>query len=78
MANISVDIDIDDIIWGMSTREKQELVDELYDDGIKAKNDKRVVETDFDKSVEKLIGNSWRLSSEDEKTILEISSKIID
>lgn len=33
MANINVEIDIDDILWDLSKREKQKLTDELYDDG---------------------------------------------
>ena len=31
--SISIDVSIDDIIWGMSDYDKQELVDALYDDG---------------------------------------------
>lgn len=33
MASITVDIDIHDLLWDLSKRDKQELVDELYDDG---------------------------------------------
>ena len=33
MASINVDIDIHDLLWDLSKRDKQELVDELYDDG---------------------------------------------
>jgi hypothetical protein len=32
---------------------------------------------DFDNAVEKLIGNSWRLSREDEETIKRIANKIV-
>jgi hypothetical protein len=32
---------------------------------------------DFDEQVQKLIGNSWRLSKEDEETILKITNKLI-
>ena len=81
--SISIDVDIDDIIWGMSDYEKQDLVDELYDEGIVAKSDPRYGLdengnlNDFDAEVKKLIGNSWRLSKEDEETILKITNKII-
>ena len=81
--SISIDVDIDDIIWGMSDYEKQDLVDELYDEGIVAKSDPRYGLdengnlNDFDAEVKKLIGNSWRLSKEDEATILAITNKII-
>lgn len=33
MASITVDIDIHDLLWDLSKRDKQKLVDELYDDG---------------------------------------------
>ena len=34
-------------------------------------------EDDFDREAMKLIGNSWRLTKEDEETILKIAAKII-
>ena len=79
----SIDIDLDDILWGLSSYEKQELVDDLYDDGFVAKKDSRSELDedgnidDFDAAVRKLIGNKWRLTSEDEETILKITNKII-
>jgi hypothetical protein len=33
MAYINVDVDIDDVLDSLSDREKQNLVDELYDEG---------------------------------------------
>lgn len=78
----SIDIDIEDILYSLSSYEKQELADELYDDGFLPKqmggvhpND--IPTGDFDKEVSKLIGNAWRLSKEDEETILKITNKII-
>mgnify|MGYP000863616952 FL=1 len=77
MANI--DIDIDDILWGMSDREKQELVDDLYEDGYIAKKDDDAKSTDdvWNEEVHKLFNSKWRLSKEDEETILNITKKII-
>ena len=77
----SIDVDIEDVLWGMSDREKQELVDDLYDDGycpkqIGAHPDDEV-RSEWDDQVIKLIGNSWRLSKEDEETNLNITKKII-
>ena len=77
----SIDIDIDDILYGMMGYEKQELADELYDAGYCPKQigehpDDRE-QSDFDREVSKLIGNSWRLSKEDEETILKIANKIV-
>jgi hypothetical protein len=80
MSSISVDVDIEDILWGMSDWEKQQLVDDLFDDGYVAKKDHRSgesVDSDWDEAVAKLVGNKWRLSKEDEETILKITNKII-
>ena len=77
----SINIEIEDILWDLSDREKQEIVDELFDDGFVAKKDIRTNDDDgveeFDESVFKLLGNGWRLSKEDEQTILQIAKKII-
>lgn len=80
MANI--DIDIDDIIYGLDRFEKQSLVDELYDDGYVPKQLNGTLADDedtddWDEQVKKLRGNKWRLSKEDEETILKITNKII-
>jgi hypothetical protein len=78
----SIDIDIDDILYSLSSYEKQELADELYDDGFVPKQMGGVHPDDvpigeFDSEVTKLIGNSWRLSKEDEETILRITNKLV-
>lgn len=78
----SIDIDIDDILYSLSSYEKQELADELYDDGFVPKQMGGVhpddaSESDFDREVNKLIGNAWRLTAEDEAVILKIANKII-
>ena len=80
MANI--DIDIDDIIYGLDRFEKQSLVDELYEDGYVPKQLNGTLADDedaddWDEQVKKLKGNKWRLSKEDEETILKIANKII-
>jgi hypothetical protein len=80
MSSVSIDVDIEDVLWGMSDWEKQELVDDLYDDGYIAKKDPRngvSVDSYWDEAVTKLVGNKWRLSKEDEETILAITNKII-
>ena len=82
MAN--TEIDLHDIMYGSDRFEKQSVVDELYEDGYcpKAlegtlKDDELQYPTDFDLHVKKLFGNGWRLSKEDEETILKIANKII-
>ena len=76
----SIDIDLDDILWGLSSYEKQELADELYDDGYCPKQVKQVLDEDlneWDEQIIKLKGNKWKLSKEDEETILRITNKLI-
>lgn len=75
----SIDIDIDEIMYSLSSREKQELVDELYANGYIAKKDDSEKSTDdeWNEQVHKLFNNKWRLSKEDEETILNITKKII-
>jgi hypothetical protein len=75
----SIDIDIDDIISGMLSYEKQELADELYAAGYVAKKDtsERNTDDEWNEEVNKLFNNKWRLSKEDEETILRITNKII-
>lgn len=78
MSYISVDVDLDDVINCLSTREKQELVDDFFKEGIVAKADKRVEpESEFDKLAFKLIGNKHKISLNDEQTIINIANKII-
>lgn len=78
----SIDIDINDILWQMCSYEKQELADDLYDDGYVPKqlggvHPDDVPMDEFDKEVSKLIGNAWRLTKEDEETILKITNKLV-
>jgi hypothetical protein len=77
----SINIDIEDILWDLSDYEKQEIVDDLFDEGFVAKKDQRFdADADgdeWDEAVKKLVGNKWRLTSEDEETILKITKKII-
>jgi hypothetical protein len=75
----SIDVDVDDILYGMSRYEKQKLIDDLYEEGFVATRDSRlklVEDEDWNSKVGKLINNKWRLSKEDEEIILNILSKI--
>lgn len=76
----SINIEIEDILWDMSDREKQQLVDDLYEDGYIAKKDEaeKSFDNEWNESVNKLFNNKWRLSKEDEATILRITKKIIE
>ena len=75
---VEVDVDIDDIYYSMSKREKQELLDTLIDDGFKpSKNEYKPISNDFDEACYKMIGNCHALSMDDEKIILSVANKII-
>jgi hypothetical protein len=76
----SIEFDIDEIVYGLMSWEKQDLIDELYEAGytptqLEKKQSKS--DNDWDEAVEKLKGNKWRLSKEDEETILKITDKIL-
>lgn len=75
-----INIEIEDILWDMSDYEKQELVDDLYEDGYVAKKDIRSDDdgdyNEFDSAVSKLLGNGWRLTTEDEALIIQIANKL--
>ena len=74
---VSVDVQIDDMLWEMSDGEKQELVDELFYKGFKAKKANMPdMDSDFDQAIIKLIGKKHFLTIEEEKFILSITNKI--
>jgi hypothetical protein len=65
-----------------STSERKELIEALVEDGYIKRDsiltpDKKSTNPVFDDACIKLIGNSWRLSKEDEDRLMEISKKII-
>jgi hypothetical protein len=77
MGSISVDVDIDDVLWGMTSIDKQQLADDLYDDGYIPKRVEKVIDPDDDFSIacKKLMGQSWRLTREEEQFIINISKR---
>ena len=80
MSLISVDLDINDIMYSMTSYDKQQMADELYDDGYCPTQVQQIIDEDLDEwdtEIKKLKGNKWRLSKEDEETILRITNKII-
>jgi hypothetical protein len=82
MAYISIDVDMDDILWDLSDRDKQKLVDDLYDDGFTPKEIKKkedppaaAAESLFNESLDKLKGKWNMLSAEEEQTIINIAKR---
>ena len=77
-----VDIDVDDFLSACSDSERKELIEALVEDGyIKRESllnpDKQGAVNEFDNACAHMIGNSWRLSKEDEDKIIEISKNIV-
>jgi hypothetical protein len=83
MASISVDVDIDDILWDMTSYEKQELANDLYDDGYVptqlsggvVEHQKNIMDLDWDDLVGKMARIRLQMSKEDEETISNILNK---
>lgn len=69
-----IEVDVDDFLSACSDSEIKELIQALKDDG---HLDEGELDNDFDIAIRKLSGNSWRLSKEDEETILKIANKIV-
>ena len=83
MAYINVDIDIDDVLDDLTPREKQQLVDDLYEDGyipteIEKKRRKELVsaaESEFQDALEKLNGKWNSLTKSEEEIIIAIAKR---
>ena len=83
MASVSVDVDIDDILYDMSSDEIQNLVDDLYDDGYVPKQlsggvseeQKNVLDLEWDELVKKISKLRLQITNEDEETIRKILNK---
>ena len=83
MAYVNIDIDIDDVLCNMSTREIQNLVDDLYEDGyIPNKIEKQEVreapsisEGFYLEAIDKLARGYHQLTSEEEQTIINLAKR---
>lgn len=83
MASVSIDVDIDDILYDMSSDELQSLADDLYNDGYIPKQlsggvsetEKNIMDLEWDDLVGKMARNRLQMSKEDEQTIRNILNK---
>lgn len=66
----SVHITVREFFRNMDDQEKEEMRSLL-------KMESSLETEDFDQKVKKLIGNRWRLTLEDEETVLKIAEKIV-
>ena len=87
---VSIDVDIDDILWGMSTKDKQKLAEELYGDGYvpseiteKVGDVNNIIkltgygEISFASKLEQLKYKYYSLTREDEEYLDEIFKKYL-
>lgn len=70
----TVDISVRKFFREMSDSEKDEMRNLL---GVKKPAEPSFFDDDFDREVTKLVGNRWRLTLEDEETVLKIAKKIV-
>jgi hypothetical protein len=80
--SISIDIDIDDILWNMSDREKQELVDDLYEDGYRPKqvggssDSNNILDDAWEVTLSKLSKGRLMLTTDEEELIHKIANRL--
>ena len=80
MANINVtleddvDITVEEFYEEMDDSEKKEMLGLLISSAAKVSSGD---DEKFDAEIGKLIGNRWRLSVEDEETIMRIANKVV-
>jgi|688.fasta_scaffold1838839_1 hypothetical protein len=87
MARIDIEIDVDDMYWEMSKREKQEMADKLYDDGyvpealqsVTDRLEDRITETNLERNLSDLLDKLWSnrlfLTNDDIQTITTLAKK---
>ena len=87
MAYINMDIDLDDILDGLNDKEKQELIDELYNDGFYQRKLEKQIEGkyDYDKAslneqlfreqIGKITSNYLNLTTEEQEVIQKIGKR---
>lgn len=95
MSYISVDIDIDDIIWDMSTYDRRRFFERMKSEGYISElcevtgdgqiaapkhmelNAKYESHGEFNEALQKLFGNGWRLTKEEEDYIINVSKRFL-
>lgn len=91
MGSISVDIDISEIVFGMTKRDRRELFTEMKNDGyisehcivtndgeVKSEYEQKILSDstdEFNCALKKLFGNGWKLTKEEEEYIINISNR---
>ena len=78
-----IDVDIDDVLYSMSARELQNLVDDLYEDGYipkklekqEAREAPSIPEQFYLEAIDKLARSYHQLTSEEEQTIINLAKR---
>ena len=83
MADFSVNIELDDIIWNLSDSDKQEIIDDLYDMGYVPsqleKNEQEPTNVHDElwfEAVDKIRQGRLQLTSEQEEVIMSIAKSL--
>jgi 5'(3')-deoxyribonucleotidase len=82
MPYVSLDIDIDEVLSDLNSRELQELVDNLYDDGwvptqLQAVTDSASIsDEEWNEAIEKLRTGKIFLTIEEEELIKQLAKKL--
>ncbi len=93
MSSIQIDVDIDDIIWGMGKYDRKAFFNRMQDEGyiseacvitkdgeVQASGhiEKRAIaesKDEFNQALQKLFGNGWKLTKEQEDYIINLSKR---
>ena len=83
MASITVDIDLDDLMWDLSKWDKQRLADKLYEDGfvpkeietIDAREPGTPLEYELSDILDKIWDNRKFINNDDLETLKHLSKK---
>jgi hypothetical protein len=75
---VDLDLSIDDILWELDSREKDELVERLIEDGYALKvipDSESLSEWEFDKTITKISDNRLRLTVEEDALLKKIADR---
>lgn len=83
MADFSINIELDDIIWNLSDSDKQDFIDELYDAGYvpsqleeNEQESTTVLDELWFEAVDKIRQGRLQLTSEQEEVIMSIAKSL--
>jgi len=83
MSNFSINIELDDILWNLSDRDKQDIIDELYDIGYvpsqleeNEQEPANILDELWFEAVDKIRQGRLQLTSEQEEVIMSIAKSL--